>query len=89
MVRPISLGVIMISSFVVTITNMILQPQVNHGQFTFGYINFPVCIILGIAAIISSKYGVKVGNRLSSATILKLFTAFVFLLIVKKLIEIL
>lgn len=88
-VRHISLGVIMISSLVVTITNAILTPQYEHGKFTVGYINVPLGIILGIGAIFSSHYGVKVGNKLSASKILKLFTAFIFLLIVKKLIEVL
>ncbi|MFK7900203.1 MAG: sulfite exporter TauE/SafE family protein [Cyclobacteriaceae bacterium] len=85
--RSISLGVIMVSSFSISVLNLVLTPKASL-PYSIGYIQLPYCVVLGIGAMLSCKYGVQMGNKLSAPKLLVLFSIFVALLIIKKIGEI-
>jgi len=85
--RSISLGVIMLSSLAITIFNLSLTPSFNYGYFTVGFINFSLCIPLAIGSLVTSQFGVRLGNKLNSSTIIQLFSLFITFLIFKRVIE--
>lgn len=84
--RSISLGVIMVSSFGITVLNICVTPSMSYGDYTLGYINFLFCIPLVLGALLSSATGARIGNKLSSSQVMLLFSVFIFLMILKKVI---
>lgn len=85
--KSISLGVIFIASFGITIFNLIDQPQsaVLHGQF--GYIVLPISGVLSLGVLLGSPLGVWVARRVSSAVISWCFIGFVMVVTLKKVLE--
>lgn len=82
--RAISLGVIMLSSFAITLFNISVHTNIAYGDYTLGYINFLFCIPLAVGSLLCSPLGVKTGNRLKSSHVMLLFSVFILLMIIKK-----
>ncbi len=82
--RSISLGVIMLSSFAITIFNISVNTKLAYGSYTLGYINFSFCIPLAIGSLLCSPLGVKTGNKLKASQVMMLFSIFILLMIIKK-----
>lgn len=87
--KAISLGVITLTSLTMVIFNLFQKPistiEVNHT----GYILFQVAGPLIAGTLITANLGVKLSRKLKAATVSYLFSAFVFLVIIKKLVELL
>lgn len=82
--KSISLGVILITSALMTVFNMLDKPTQPFEGSSLGYIVFPVALPLSIGVVLSSPLGVKVSNKISSRTISYIFAGFLLLVIVRK-----
>lgn len=87
--KSISLGVIMITSTLMTIFNMIDRPDQQFAGSSIGYIVFPVVLPLSVGVLLSSPLGVKVANKISSHVISYIFAGFLILVIIRKAISLL
>jgi len=100
--NAISLGVITITSLMMTAFNMLETPppaplpaealaQAGQSLFTnhysVGYIIFPVALSLSLGAVVASPFGVTVSKKVSSKTIYIIFSFFLIVVIVKKMME--
>lgn len=83
----ISSGVIMITSFVSTVYNICEMPLHPLPILHLGYIIFPIASALIVGVLLSSSYGVNWSKKLSSKTITYIYSALLFLIILKKSIE--
>jgi len=86
--NSISLGVIGITSFTMALSSMLEAPLHPFHFYNVGYVIFPVVLALSLGVIIASPFGMKAGNVLSSRTISYLFSFFLALVILRKIIEI-
>lgn len=84
--KSISLGVILITSALMTLFNMLDKPVHSFQGSSLGYIVFPVVIPLSVGVVLSSPLGVKVSNKISSRIISYIFAGFLLLVIVRKII---
>lgn len=80
----ISLGVIGITSFSMTIANMFQNTQTLYSS---GYIIWPVVFTLSVGVILTAKFGVQLAQKLEPTTVKLLFSGFISLVIIKKVIE--
>jgi uncharacterized protein len=80
----ISLGVIGITSFSMTIANLI---QNTNTTYSSGYIIWPVVITLSVGVVITTKFGVQLAQKLSPSVVKLLFAGFIALVIIKKALE--
>lgn len=85
--NSISLGVIGITSFTMTISSLLESPRYPFHYYNVGYVIFPVVMALSAGVMIASPFGVKAGNLLSSKLIGYLFSFFLALVIIRKIIE--
>jgi uncharacterized membrane protein YfcA len=85
--NSISLGVIGITSFTMTISSLLESPRYPFYYYNVGYVIFPVVLALSVGVIIASPFGVKASNLLSSKLIGYLFSFFLALVILRKIIE--
>jgi uncharacterized membrane protein YfcA len=83
----ISSGVIMITAFAMTIFNLSENPVHQVNSFHMGYIVFPVSLTLSLGVVLASPFGVKISRKLSSSTISYIYAAFLIIVILKKIIE--
>ncbi|HET8860400.1 sulfite exporter TauE/SafE family protein [Marivirga sp.] len=85
--KTISLGVITITSLAMVIFNLFQVPMevidVNHT----GYILFQVTGPLIVGTLLTARWGVKLSRKMSASAVSYLFSAFIILVIIKKLIE--
>ncbi|WKV12653.1 sulfite exporter TauE/SafE family protein [Marivirga harenae] len=85
--KAISLGVITITSLSMVVFNLFQQPMqavaVNHT----GYILFQVTGPLIVGTLITARIGVKLSRKMKASAVSYLFSAFIVLVIVKKLLE--
>jgi len=82
--KSISLGVILITSALMTLFNLLDQPDQEFSGSSLGYIVFPVALPLSLGVVLSSPFGVKVSNKISSRIISYIFVGFLLLVIVRK-----
>ncbi len=87
--KAISLGVITITSLAMVIYNLFQQPMVPINISHTGYILFQVTIPLILGTLLSATLGVKLSRKVSATTISYLFSIFVLIVILKKIIELL
>ncbi len=85
--NSISLGVIGITSFTMTISSLLESPRYPFSYYNVGYVIFPVVLALSVGVMIASPFGVKASNLLSSKLIGYLFSFFLALVILRKIIE--
>jgi len=83
----ISSGVIMITAFVMTLYSLFKQPLHTLHIYSEGYIVFPIALTLASGVIIASPYGVKTSRKLSSVAISYIYASFLFMVIIKKIVE--
>ena len=84
----ISLGVITIISFFMTLFNLLAEPRVIFRyDYAIGYIVGPVCIALVLGGFIGSPLGVKVSERIPSSNISYIYAIFLSIVITKKVYE--
>lgn len=80
--KSISLGVILITSLILTFTNLFANK--DFGTESTGYIVWPLALTLSLGVALASPFGVMVARRLSGKTISYIFVAFVALVIFDK-----
>ena len=85
--KSISLGVIFITSFSLTLMNVFAVTSFDSAKYYSGYIVWPLALILSLGVVIASPFGVSVARRLSGKTISYIFVAFVMVVIIDKLIQ--
>ncbi len=86
--NSISLGVIGITSFSMMLSSMLEVPRLPFDFYNVGYVIFPVVLALSLGVVIACPFGVKAGSLLPSRMISYLFSFFLALVILRKIIEI-
>ena len=87
--KSISLGVIFITSMVMSISNLLAEPMTNINGQNIGYVVWPLVLVLSLGVIIGSPYGVRIARKLSNRTISYIFVSFLGVVIIDKLIQLL
>lgn len=87
--KTISLGVITMTSLTMVVFNLFQEPMTNIQVSHTGYILFQVAGPLVIGTLITANLGVKLSRKIKASTVSYLFSGFVLLVIIKKLIELL
>ncbi len=67
--KSISYGTIFTTALILTILNLLNQPQIDVQHLHLGFILAPIAIPLSIGVIIASPLGMKVGERFTARTI--------------------
>jgi uncharacterized membrane protein YfcA len=83
----VSSGVIMLTSFVMTIFSMTQTPHSAFDHYNLGYIVFPVGLTLAAGVIFSSAFGVRTAAKLNPRTISYIYASFLGIVIIKKTVE--
>lgn len=83
--KSISLGVIFVSSFALTVMNLLSTPTEQGVTYHTGYIIWPLALIMSLGVIIGSPLGVHVARKLNAQIITRIFIVFVVLVIIDKL----
>lgn len=84
----ISLGVIGITSFIMSIYSMCENTHTGFHYYSIGYIIFPVALSLTGGVVIASPLGVKASRNVSPQILSYLFSLFLALIIIRKIVEI-
>lgn len=85
--KSISLGVILISSLAASVFNLFEVPNVDYVNQSYGYIVWPLALVISLGVVIGSPLGVKVSNKMSQQSISIIFVVFVFVVIIDKAIQ--
>lgn len=85
--KSISLGVIFITSLSLTIMNVLSVTSFGTHNHNTGYIVWPLALTLSLGVVIASPFGVSVARKMSGKTISYIFVAFVMVVIIDKLIQ--
>ncbi|WP_305983575.1 sulfite exporter TauE/SafE family protein [Roseivirga thermotolerans] len=87
--KSISLGVIFITAFCITLLNTFSSTGYSSQWHTTGYIVWPLALTISMGVVIASPLGVLVARKMSSRTISYIFVLFVMVVIADKLIQLL
>ncbi len=87
--KAISLGVIMITSFCMILYNAFQSPVNNLPIGNTGYLVFKVSLPIILGALTSASLGVKLSRKMSVSTISYLFSGFVLIVMIRKILELL
>ncbi|MGM0581916.1 MAG: sulfite exporter TauE/SafE family protein [Bacteroidota bacterium] len=87
--KAISLGVITITSLAMVIFNLFQVPMQNIKINHTGYILFQVTGPLIIGTLLTARWGVKLSRKMKASAVSYLFSIFIILVIIKKMIELL
>jgi len=82
--KSISLGVIFITSFALSILNLLETPMTDYSNQNTGYIVWPLALAISLGVIVGSPFGVIVGRKLSNRVISYIFVLFVLVVIADK-----
>jgi uncharacterized protein len=85
--NAISLGVIGITSFTMTLFCLFENTQNEYHYYNMGYIIFPVALSLAAGVVIASPLGVKASKVASPQMLSYLFSFFLALIIIRKIVE--
>ena len=85
--KSISLGVIMVTAFFMTLQNLVAIPQLDFKGFHVGYIIPQVSFFLALGVLVGGPLGVLVGQKLSSRSTTVIYSVFLLLFISKKILE--
>jgi uncharacterized membrane protein YfcA len=85
--KSISLGVIFITSLVMTISNLLENPSLNFQSDNIGYIVWPLALSLSVGVVLGSPLGVRFSRRLSNRAISYIFVSFLAVVIIDKLLQ--
>jgi uncharacterized membrane protein YfcA len=83
----ISLGVIGITSFIMSVYSMFENTHTGFHYYSCGYIIFPVALSLTGGVVIASPLGVKASKSVSPQILSYLFSLFLALIIIRKIVE--
>lgn len=84
----ISLGVIGITSLTMALSSMLEVPMYPFHFYNVGYVIFPVALTLSAGVLIASPLGIKAASTIPSRIISYLFSFFLALAILRKIVEI-
>lgn len=87
--KNISLGVIVFSSLSLTISNLIDEPscRLSHDKYQIGYIVLPLALLISLGVIVGAPLGMLISEKLNSKWIKWIFSLFLLLVCVKKLLD--
>jgi len=60
----------------------------SMGTYTFGYVYFPVVLLISVASIFTAPYGAKLAHKLNTSTLKKVFSVLLMILSIKMLISV-
>jgi uncharacterized protein len=83
----ISSGVIMLTALTMTVFNLFENPVHDFKAYNMGYIVFPIAVTISFGVVLASPFGVRISRKLSSSTISYIYAAFLIIVILKKIIE--
>jgi len=84
----ISLGVITIMTFCMTVFNLMEQPIIPFSyDYAIGYIVFPVSLSLSLGVVLSSPVGVWLARKVPAYYISYFYAFFLIIVILKKVVE--
>ncbi|HSZ24460.1 MAG TPA: sulfite exporter TauE/SafE family protein [Cytophagaceae bacterium] len=83
----ISSGVIMVTSLVMTMFNLMEETRFPFSNYNMGYIVFPIGLVLAAGVIFSSPFGVRTAAKASPKTISYIYASILGIVISKKVIE--
>ncbi|RYY65560.1 MAG: sulfite exporter TauE/SafE family protein [Chitinophagaceae bacterium] len=81
----ISIGVIGLTSFAVSVRHFFMEPAVKLGSLQVGYILLPAALLLSLGVIIGSPAGVSLAKKVPAHIIRTGFAVFLLLIIMFKL----
>lgn len=87
--KSISLGVIFITAFALTVFNLNEAPMNGHVNQNTGYIVWPLALTISLGVILGSPIGVLISKKLSNKVITIIFVFFVFVVIIDKALQLL
>lgn len=85
--KGISLGVIFITAFSLSVFNVLESPMTDFVNQSTGYIVWPLALMISFGVIIGSPLGVIISRRLSNRTISYIFVLFVLVVIADKVLQ--
>lgn len=85
----ISLGVIVPTSIILGVNNVLSTPVHPVNAWSHGFIIWPVAIALSAGVIVASPFGVLAAKKMNSKTISTIYAIFIVLVILNKCIDIL
>ena len=88
MAKSISLGMILLSSMIMTIANLLACGTVKYSVWQQGLVLFPIVLPLTIGVLIGAPMGVKVSHIVSSNRLSSIFAILLIVVIIEKLVEI-
>ena len=86
--KTISLGVIGIMAFSLTMKNIFSDIDCVELDYTSGYIVFPIASLLSLGVVLGTPLGIKISNIISEKWLRYLFALMLLIVIVKKFFEI-
>jgi len=60
----------------------------SMGMYTFGYVNFPVVLLISVASFFMAPYGANLAHKLNISTLKKVFSILLIILSIKMLISV-
>jgi uncharacterized membrane protein YfcA len=85
--KSISIGVITITAFFMTIKNLLSTPENVFSEYHIGYVIPQISLILSLGVIIGGNLGVSLGQKISSRTTTVIYSLFLLVFITKKAFE--
>jgi len=85
--KAISLGVIFITAFFLSIFNLLESPMTDFVNQSTGYIVWPLALMISFGVVIGSPLGVILARRLSNKLISYIFVLFVLVVIADKAVQ--
>lgn len=85
----VSLGTIVLTTLGATIPNMLKKPENVASVYQIGYVILPVAAALTVGVVLAAPFGVMAAKKLSDRAIRLIFGAFLGIVIIRKLIELL
>jgi uncharacterized protein len=85
--NAISLGVIGITSFSMTVFSILENPRKDFSYYSAGYIIFPVALSLAAGVVLASPMGVRACRSAKPQVLHYLFSLFLALIIIRKIVE--
>ena len=85
--KSISLGVIMITAFFMTIQNLYTQPIHQFDGYHIGLVIPQISLYLALGVFIGGPLGILLGQKLSSRTTTVIYSVFLLVFIIKKIVE--
>lgn len=86
--KTISLGVIGLMAFSLTLFNIFMDVKCSSSTFQTGLIVYPVTLIMSLGVLIGTPLGVKIAHHISSQKLKLIFSIVLLIVIVKKIYEI-